>query len=44
MFIYICESIVPGAKESSQKIENNYENFDDYLHIGVHTRMILNTY
>jgi hypothetical protein len=36
VFIYICESRIPGAEESSQKIENNYGNFDDYSRTGVH--------
>jgi hypothetical protein len=44
IFIYICESRVPRAGETSQKIENNYGNYDDYLHTGVHARLILNTY
>jgi hypothetical protein len=32
---------IPGAEESSQKIEYNYGNSDDYLHTGVHARLIL---
>jgi topoisomerase IA-like protein len=35
---------IPGAEESSQKIENSYGNYGDYLHTGVHARLILNTY
>jgi hypothetical protein len=34
----------PEAEESRQKIENNYENYDEYLHTGVHARLFLNTY
>jgi hypothetical protein len=41
MLIYICESRIPGAEESIQKIVNNYRHFDNYLHTGVHARLIL---
>jgi hypothetical protein len=34
---------IPGAEESSLKIENDYENYDDYLHTGVHTHPTLKT-
>jgi hypothetical protein len=40
VLIYVCESRIPGAEESSQKIMNNYGNFDDCLHTGVHGRLI----
>jgi hypothetical protein len=33
-----------GAEESSLRIENNYGNYDDYLHTGVHAHPTLNTY
>jgi hypothetical protein len=30
-----------GAEESGQKIKYDYGNSNDYLHIGVHARLIL---
>jgi hypothetical protein len=41
VFIYDCESRISGAKGSRQKIKNNYGNYNDYLHTGVHDRLIL---
>jgi hypothetical protein len=39
LFIFANLGIL-GAEESSQKIKNNYGNSDDYLHTGVHARLI----
>jgi hypothetical protein len=33
-----------GAKELSQKIEYDYDDYEDYSLIGVHAHLILNTY